>query len=63
MKQRTVTAQTLFCLATSALFRIQLPGSCEEHAQIGVTLVKTYRRALSAAVVVFLSTVYKFFRL
>ena len=40
-------------LFTSALFRIQLSSSREQHAQMGVTLVTKFRCALGATVVVF----------
>ena len=40
-------------LFTSDLFRIQQPSSHERHAQMGITLVTKFRRALGTTVVVF----------
>ena len=40
-------------LFTSTLFRIQLPSSCEQHAQMGVMLVTKFGSTLGTTVVVF----------
>ena len=39
--------------STFALFRIQLPGSHERHAQMGVKLMTKFRLALGTTIVVF----------
>ena len=52
MKKRDSTRSNA-SLSTLALFIIQLPGSHEQHAQMGVTFVTKFGRTLGATVMIF----------
>ena len=60
MKKRNNSNDSLF---TSALFRIHLPSSREQHNIMGVTLVAKFGCILGATAGFILSAVYTYFRL